>query len=326
VSAASVGLLYPSQISRNGWFKQHNKYFPARAKLIQTLVQERIVQIIERETCTSTVPARTRLIPYDEFAAYCDCTIRAIEYAISDLLKRGVIELLQKTQGKGAAYSIPYDKWPALATQSKIVPISEPAEEEPEPEVPPKRSVPVVPDWKKVSPGGRTKAVQLPAPIHRFRLRCLEGALYRSQIVDDVLEVEVTSEAKEGRMCGSAENTARDNITKNIATKSTSDDSFELFESAWLSHGINAGVNDWAEAHKLWARLDLNQRLAAVEGVRVRFEQGEYDPKDPGWIPLPQKYLANQSWMRPVRQRKASQSMLSKEAELKMRVERFRGR
>ena len=67
-------------------------------EFIQTLVQERIVQIIERETCNTVLPARTRFIPYDEFAAYCDCTIRAVEYAISNLLKRGVVDLVEKNQ------------------------------------------------------------------------------------------------------------------------------------------------------------------------------------------------------------------------------------
>ena len=51
-------------------------------------------------------------------------------------------------------------------------------------------------------------------------------------------------------------------------------------------------------------------------------EQGEYDEKDPAWIPLPQKYLANQSWMRPVRQRKKPNSIDQKDAELRARYER----
>lgn len=321
-AAVSVSPLYPSQISRNGWFKQHNKFFPARAKLIQTLVQERIVQIIERETCNTVLPARTRFIPYDEFAAYCDCTIRAVEYAISDLLKRGVVDLVKKTNGKGASYSIPYEKWPELAAGSKVVPISEPADEECEPDPVPLRKFAVVSDWKKVSPGGRTKAVTLPMPVVQFRVRSHDGTLYRSQIIDDVLELELSNGAKEERTKSRSSQSDNELETKNIVPKYISSDGFEKFETCWLSRGINAGLNDWAEARKIWARLDIDERLAAVEGIRVRFEQGEYNEKDPAWIPLPQKYLANQSWMRPVRQRKKPNSIDQKDAELRARYER----
>jgi hypothetical protein len=318
-AAVSVSPLYPSQISRNGWFKQHNKFFPARAKLIQTLVQERIVQIIERETINTAVPARTRWISYDEFAAYCDCTIRAVEYAVSDLLKRGVIKLVQKAQGKGCSYSVPYEAWPELAAQSKIVPISEPAEEEPEPTAPPRRTVPVIENWRSISPGGRTKAVRLLNAVFQFRVRSHDGTLYRSQIVDDVLEVEVSNGAKEER---SPQKTKllKNSTPEGNGTNYVSENGFDKFEDCWLSRGINAGLNDWAEARKIWARLDIQERLSAVEGIRIRFEQGEYD--DPSFIPLPQNYLANQSWMRPVRRRKKASSIDQKDAELKARYER----
>src|ERR1700674_2768174 len=113
MNAAAVPLAYPSLRPRGGWFKNHNQYFPLRAKLIRTLIQERIVQIIERETCQTVEPARTRLIPPDEFAAYCDCSLRAVQYGLSELRSRGVIESVQAS-AKGTSYRVAYEKWPDL--------------------------------------------------------------------------------------------------------------------------------------------------------------------------------------------------------------------
>jgi len=320
--------LYPSQRPRNGWFKNQNQYFPARAKLIHTLVQERIVQIIERETCNTTTPMRTRLIPVEEFAAYSGCTIRAVEYGLNDLLERGVIERVSKVARKGSAYSIPYHKWPSLA-ELKTVPISEivpeSPDDEPEPEIqsPPLAApapIPVVPNWKLVSVGGRTKPVKLPSAVHWFRIRAHRGALYRAHIINDVLTLELSGEEYANAVPDGISTTVYNvNDIENQHRTNNVSDSFDRFQSGWLAHGINAGVQDWAEARRLWARLGTAEQLRAVEGVRLRFEAGEYD--DPKWIPLPQKYLANQSWMRPVRPRK-----LSKDDELRLKIEAGRAR
>ena len=293
MSAALATPLYPSQRPRGGWFKQHNQYFHLRAKLIRTLIQERILQIIERETIQTVEPVRTRFIPMEEFAAYCDCSVRAVQYGLSDLLGSGVIETLQKS-AKGTSYRVAYEKWPELATQPAVAEESEPAEEEPEPPGPAVR-IPVIDRWKKVSPGGRTKAVILPKQISSFRVLSIDGMYFRSQLVNDVLEVEFRGEEH-----------AKPN-PKSRGSEPMDTTGFDNFEAAWISRNINAGVNDWSEARRIWSQMDTPERLRAVEGVHARFEAGEYDPKDPKWIPLPQKYLANQSWMRPVRPRRAPQ-------------------
>jgi hypothetical protein len=259
------------------------------------------VQIIERETCQTVEPARTRFIPPDEFAAYCDCSLRAVQYGLSELRSKGVIESVQESV-KGTSYRVAYEKWPDLIAQPEVIE-AEPADEEPEDKKPVVRLV-VIDKWKRVSPGGRTKATFLPKPVSSFRIRSIDGILFRSQLVDDVLEVEIRGED------GANPKPKPPNMERDGG------DGFENFESAWLARNINAGINDWAEARKIWAHMDTSERLRAVQGVHTRFECGEFDLKDPKWIPLPQNYLNNQFWMRPLRPKTRS-----KEDEFKLKMQ-----
>jgi glucan-binding YG repeat protein len=76
---------------------------------------------------------------------------------------------------------------------------------------------------------------------------------------------------------------------------------FDQFQSAYLQHKINFAPKDWEAARSTWNILELSDQLAAVKGISDRFEQGEYDPRAPQWIPFPQNYLKDSLWKRTVR-------------------------
>jgi len=71
------------------------------------------------------------------------------------------------------------------------------------------------------------------------------------------------------------------------------------FQEAALAVGMHGSETDWQKARWEWKRLDVGQRLDAVTGLYRRKQAGEYD--DPGFIPLPQNYLKNRMWQRPIR-------------------------
>jgi hypothetical protein len=76
------------------------------------------------------------------------------------------------------------------------------------------------------------------------------------------------------------------------------DDFVEFWEACEIAV-LPASGADVTFARIEWGRLDLEQRLAAVRGLHLRKQCGEFD--DPGYRPLPQNYLSKRIWDRPLR-------------------------
>lgn len=60
---------------------------------------------------------------------------------------------------------------------------------------------------------------------------------------------------------------------------------------------MGGSTTDWQEAHLEWRRLDFEQRLAAVHGIRERMAKGDALTLKA----LPQNYLRKRMWQRPIR-------------------------
>lgn len=71
-----------------------------------------------------------------------------------------------------------------------------------------------------------------------------------------------------------------------------------VFMEACRAAGIDGSETDWIEAGFEWRRLDFEQKLAAVEGIRIRMREA---PDDPALTALPQNYLKKRMWQRPMR-------------------------
>ena len=312
-ATASAAPIYPSQ-QRNNGFVKHPKYFELdRPRLVGSLVQEWVLRVVEMETLGAIPekgkepPKWSRPITNEEFAAFSGCTVRAVELAMADLLDRNVLER-GKHYRKGYSYSIPFESWPNLPSRgSNVVSITDATPQEAEQETaeeikaaPQKAPIPVVPNWKKIPAGGRTKRVELPASAWFLRVRSETGIQYRSEIVDGVLDVVIKGEQEEKQERKT--NTKAGSLPAQELPSNQRNDNFHIFEAAWLNRGINAAPDDWTEARSTWNILTAEERVRAVQGVMDRFEQGEYD--DPKFIPLPQNYLRKKLWMRPVRPRK----------------------
>ena len=293
---------------RQGWAPIPNQCLWDWARLVSGDAQVFSILFINSEIHTlrkkgTSVPKWTRTISNEEFAQFARCTVRAIEIALGDLLKRKVIE--RKKSGKGFAYGISFESWPELPDRPpKVVPITgaQPAEEESEEEANKPRGevVAVFDKPQTVRAGGRTRPKSLPSAAGKLQFEAESEIQFDARMCDGVLTVRAKSEAQHRTKGEDKRNVFRSNDTQ--VQSNQRNDNFHVFEAAWLNRGINAAPDDWTEARSTWNILSAEERLRAVQGVTDRFEQGEYD--DPKFIPLPQNYLRKKLWMRPVRPRK----------------------
>lgn len=83
-------------------------------------------------------------------------------------------------------------------------------------------------------------------------------------------------------------------------------DDFSQFLEICHAAELPASEVDLDEARIQWKRLDFQQKIDAVQGLRQRIAAGELD--DPAYRPLPQNYLEKKLWQRPVRQRGAHEA------------------
>lgn len=113
-------------------------------------------------------PKWTRAITNEELAAFCRCTIRAIEIAFKDMLDRKVI--VRKKGSGGFCYGVPFETWPDLPDRppAKVVAMPtlepKPAEEESADEAqrPRGQIEPIFTEPQTIKPGGRTRKKELP--------------------------------------------------------------------------------------------------------------------------------------------------------------------
>lgn len=253
-------------------------------------------------------PKWTNPISNEEFAAFCRCTVRAIETAFKDLLERKVI-VRRKALG-GYAYGIPFETWPGLPDRpSKVVVLNtevEPAPEETSDEAAKTRghAIPVHDKRQTVKAGGRTRPVEFKGAIPgKMQVRSQFAFEYDAYIQDGTLvfmalSVEQTAKGKENTKTQSVAFSDEQPHKNQLSN-------FHLFETAWLENGVNAGPEDWAGARAAWSRLDTAKQLAAVAGIHERFQAGQYNLREARYIPLPQNYLQNEHWLRPVGRKSA---------------------
>lgn len=241
-------------------------------------------------------PLWTRAITEEEFAAFCRCTVRAIQGAFKDLLERKVV--LRKKTAAGFAYQIPFETWPELQDRpAKVVMLAEAedAEEESEDEAkrPHGKITHVFSKPQKVRAGARTRPKELPWPAGKIQFEAETETEFDARMCDGILTIRAKGEQREK----STRSQLR--VDSQQVTDTTK---FGIFQSAFLKRKVNFAPNDWVLARSTWNVLDLEEQLAAVRGIEDRFEQGEYD--DPKYIALPQNYLMKKLWMRPIRPRK----------------------
>lgn len=79
-------------------------------------------------------------------------------------------------------------------------------------------------------------------------------------------------------------------------------DDFSRFTEACNAAELSGSSSDLTAAGFEWRRLNFQQKLDAVQGIRDRVAAGEFS--DPGFRPLPQNYLKNRIWQREVRVRR----------------------
>lgn len=255
-------------------------------------------------------PKWTRTISEEELAAFCRCTVRAIQGAFKDLLERKVV--LRKRTQQGFVFGIPFETWPELADRPpKVVPISDPEEADQESEEEANRPrgqiVQVFSKPQRVRAGGRTRPKELPAAAGKLQFEAENEIEFDARMCDGVLTIRAKGEGQAKSTSTKGEekrNRLRVDVQQPSDSKQLSN--FHLFETVWLTHGITAAPDDWAASRAVWSRLDTAEQMAAVKGVEERFYLGEYDPKEPKWIPLPQNYLERKYWMRPIRGKPAA--------------------
>jgi hypothetical protein len=166
----------------------------------------------------------TRGIAWEELAGFARCTIRALQIAVADLVKRRV--LLQKTaKGGGFSYGIPFDTWPSLPDRpSKVIEISEVAEEaaeEPQDERPKGEVFQVFTKPQRVKPGSRTRAKELPRAAGKLQVEAESLIEFDARMCDGNLIIRVKSEqpAKQQRTTGERiGNVFRDNKAQPVET------------------------------------------------------------------------------------------------------------
>ena len=249
-------------------------------------------------------------ISCEEIAQFTHCSVRAIEVAIKELVHRKVLE---RRGPKGSSeYRIAFENWPTLPDRPmpQLVRKTEtqPAQQETEEETKKtadQAGVPVYAKPQRMRPGA-TKPQPLPSFPKKLRLRADTDMDFDAVIRGDVLDISVFLRGEQTNSTAVYDSVSSPPSScsdlRSLFASTVSQDDFQVFESEWLSHGVNAGVNDWAKARQRWVGLSTEERIAAVNGVRERFAAGEY----PRWLPLPGNYLENKTWYRPVRKQVSS--------------------
>ena len=307
---STAPLLRPEIQRRQGWAPLPNECLWDWARLVSGDAQIFSILFINSEIHTlrrkgTPAPKWSRPISNEEFAQFARCTVRAIEIALGDLLKRKVIE--RKKSGKGFIYSIPFGSWPELPDRpSKIVVIgeAEQAEEEGEDEANKRRGeiMAVFGKPQRVRAGGRTRPKVLPAAAGKLQFEGESEMEFDARMCDGVLTIRAKGEIQ-AKSTGTKGDGKRNELrSNNTQLQSNQQNDFHKFETAYCQAGVTFPPSYWDEARSTWNILELSEKLAAVKGVRERFEQREY----PEFIPNPQKYLRKKLWMGIIRPPKSS--------------------
>ena len=271
---------------------------------------------IPREDTTKE-PYWTRPITHAELATVCRCTVRAVEIKLKDLMERKVVE--GKRTSSGFRYHIPFEKWhelPDMVAVEEIPSQPAPVDEIPDSEISKRQYR--MPQPQSLRAGQKSRPIELGgcAP-GKASVRTKLPITYDIEVVDGVAIFNVLH----GEQIEKREEKAKPNRSKGrFATPQSVDtpqkqlSDFHLFESAWLENKINAAPDDWVVSRAEWGKLSPEDRTAAVAGIRERFYLGEYDARDPKWIPLPQNYLKGRKWLRPIRGAQANKSKTFKDA------------
>jgi hypothetical protein len=247
----------------------------------------------------------TRSISTEELAQFGRCTVRAIQIAIDDLVRRGVVRR-KKAKG-GHSYFVPFEEWPALPDRPpKVVPITGEAEETAEDVDEPAETLtgkvlPVYEKPQRVRGGARPRAKELPAPAAKLRLTSNSDIEFTAHMCDGHLNIDLTIPREgEGRANGKRNEFRNAAASTNSSNKSLLDTrDFEAFDIACKQARLPMSSEDRKDCLKLWGRLAPEEKAAAVFGLIARSKAGEYD--NPKFRPVATSYLQKRHWERALR-------------------------
>lgn len=302
---------------RGGFSKLPNNVIMDWMRLMSGSVQITVIIFINSEIHVprekgSPAPKWTRPITHAELATVCRCTIRAVEIKLKDLMERRVVE--GKRTATGFRYHVPFETWHELPDMQQVVEIDPeaPTTDESEDQDTKEQRTNKFKLHEKpqmLGAGKRSRPVEMGgfAP-DKCSVKTAIPLTYNVEVANGTVVFNVLG----GEQIAKREEKAKPNRTSGrFASPEVVDNSsqpsfenFHLFQNIYMTHGINFAPDDWAGARAAWARMNIEQRLAAVVGVQTRFDQKEYDPSDPKWIHKPYNFLDKQIWLATVRPRK----------------------
>ncbi len=102
-----------------------------------------------------------------------------------------------------------------------------------------------------------------------------------------------------GKGIGNGSFLKEEGVGETIVALALPSDDFGRFREFADAAELPASEVDWEAAREEWKRLEIAVRLAAVQGLKDRVAAGEWS--DPAFRPLPQNYLKNRIWQRPIK-------------------------
>jgi hypothetical protein len=277
---------------------------------LMLIVSETLGAVPENE---NRKPEWSRSISSVEFADFARCSVRAIQAAIEDLVSRKVLE--RRGPKTAPRYRIPFESWPELPDRpAKIVTLE--AANEPEQDTAEEaeqrtrgKVIPVYDKPVRFKRGSRPRPKELPAPAGKLRILTDQDVECSAQMCDGLLDIHLNVVLPESGANKKREQTQSTALLPPKSLKHIPRPNFEQFETWALKCEMSCSPADLAKARKIWASakpcadgklLTAEEMKAALQGLEDRFISGEL-PGSAEFRPLPQNYLANKLWLRPLR-------------------------
>lgn len=91
-------------------------------------------------------------------------------------------------------------------------------------------------------------------------------------------------------------------VSGSVSEKTLTFDDFHKFHEVCEIAELSLADSDLTACRVWWVRLSIEEKLAAVQGIKARVAAGEF--ADSAFRPLPQNYLRQKLWQRPIRERR----------------------